>query len=144
MSYDTKYPSHACVYSLNNPCTQDPSSVDTAYINKSLNEMLTEANKCFNNNGDGTYTTYDMSFNCKNIFYDLSKVALSVTDPSYQNLLDLVNQVNTDLKILRKEDDPSLKAGIEEKTRDLNKSLLMNIMWTTLAVTTLYYVFRKI
>ncbi len=144
MSYDTKYPSHACVYDSTTSCTNTPSS-DNNYINKSLNEMLTEANKCFTPNGT-TYNTSN-SLNCKNIFYDLSKVALSIkdrNDSSYKNLLDLVNQVNTDLKILRKEDDPSLKAGIEEKTRDLNKSLLMNIMWTTLAVTTLYYVFRKI
>ena len=55
-----------------------------------------------------------------------------------------MNEVNTDLKLLRKEDDPSLKMGIEEKHRDLNKSLIMNVIWTTLAVSTMYYVFRKI
>lgn len=145
MSYNTTYPSHSCVYTYN--CINDPSSGDplSAYTDKKLNEMLVEANKCFTPSGD-TFNIVDSS-NCRNIFYDLRNVALdskTINDASYQNLLGLINQVDNELKILRHDEDPALKKGIEEKQRDLNKTLLMNIMWTTLAVSTLYYVFRKI
>lgn len=147
MSYNTKYPSHTCVYL--NTCSAIPSSADTQdkYTQKTLSEMLAEANGCFNASGQKITGTELFNNKCENILYDLSNIALlntSISDTSYNNLLDLVNDTETDLKILRKNEDPSLKKGIEEKQRDLNKSLIMNIMWTTLAVSTLYYVFRKI
>jgi hypothetical protein len=147
MSYNTTYPSHSCVYF--NTCNAIPSSLDTQdkYIKKTLSEMLAEANGCFNASGERITTPTNLNYKCENILYDLSQVALRSTnrlDISYTNLLSLVNDADTDLKILRKNEDPSLKKGIEEKQRDLNKSLIMNIMWTTLAVSTLYYVFRKI
>lgn len=147
MSYNTTYPSHTCVYF--NTCSANPSSSDSPslYTQKTLSEMLAETKGCFNASGERITTPSDLNFKCENILYDLSNIALTNKDrldTSYTNLLSLVNDADTDLKILRKNEDPSLKKGIEEKQRDLNKSLIMNIMWTTLAVSTLYYVFRKI
>lgn len=148
MSYSTTYPTHKCIYTIPD-CIQKPNPSDptSAFEQKTLTEILDAVNKnaCFT--ASGSEYIYNDSSNCSNLIYDLSKISLSIkntNDASYQNLLHLVNEVNTDLKILRKEDDPYLKKGIEEKQHDLNKSLIMNVIWTTLAVSTMYYVFRKI
>lgn len=142
MSYDTKYPSHACVYKLTPDC-QDPITKADPMVQKTLSEMLVPATACY----DTTSKTFSTTPECNAILYDLSQIAMSnnaITDASYQNLLSLANQVQTGINSLTDNEDPNLKKGIEEKERDLNKALITNIAFTTLAVTALYFVFKKI